>query len=485
MSRYVLCLFVALAACAPSAMAQPDMDWNRIFGGEGTDKLFSLQICSIPSGLLMAGYQQANPESNANMWLIRTEMDGLDPVEYIHAWDEDDVATACVQYWAGYLVGGYTSSRGSGDTDFYLERMLAFGGYSQWIRTYGGYDSDVCNAILPTSDEGCVLAGETESFGAGFADIWMLKVNYYGDSLWSRTFGGEDDDYCAALLPADDGGYYLAGSTESFGLGLRDFWLVKTNENGDSLWSDYYGGPGDDWCFSAQRTADGGLILAGYTNSFGTGHTDVWLVKTDENGVHQWNRTYNGRTPEDYDGAFCVQQTTDGGYIMAGSSFYAPGQHSDIMVLRVDADGDSLWSLFYGGAGMDVGHAVQQTSDGGFLVLCYLDEPGQNAWLIRLNPEGAPIDERPLFAPRQFALSVFPNPFNPMATICFDLPRAMTARLRVFDATGRLVTTLANGWLVAGTHKLAFDGSLYPSGVYFARLQAGAYDRTEKLILLK
>jgi predicted secreted protein len=484
MSRYILGFLIALVACAPFAIAQPDVDWTRFFGGEGTDKLYSLQIEDIPSALLLAGCQQANPDSDANIWLVKTDMDGLNPEEYIHAWDEEDVATACVPCPYGYFIGGYTESQGSGDKDFYLEKMFDWG-QTIWTRTYGGPGSDACNAILPTSDRGCIMVGQTNSFGAGGTDVWLVSAASNGDSLWSRTYGGPDDDYCAAIVPASDGGYYLAGTTESFGLGLRDFWLMKTNANGDSLWSDYYGGSGDDWCFSAQRTADGGLILAGYTNSFGTGHTDVWLVKTDENGVHQWNRTYNGRTPEDFDGAFCVQQTTDGGYIMTGSSFYAPGQHSDIMVLRVNANGDSLWSLFYGGAGMDVGHAVQQTSDGGFLVLCYLDDPGQNAWLIRLNPEGAPIEERPLFAPRQFTLSVFPNPFNPRATICFDLPRAMMARLSVFDMTGRLVTTLADAPLPAGTHRLAFDGSVYPSGVYFAHLQAGDYDRTEKLILLK
>jgi uncharacterized delta-60 repeat protein len=484
MSRYILCLSAVLAVCASSAIAQPDVDWTRILGGEGTDRLYSLQFEDHPRGLLLAGCQQANPDSDANMWILRTDTTAQYVQEYIHAWDEEDVAVAFVEPNGHYLMAGYTESQGSGDADFFLELQLGWG-YTAWTRTYGGEGGDWCSAVQGDADGNCVLAGNTASYGAGSTDFWMLRVNIDGDSLWSRTFGGPDDEHCAAILPADDGGYYLAGSTESFGLGQTDFWLVRTNANGDSLWSDYYGGPGDDWCFSAQRTTDGGLILAGYTNSFGTGNTDVWLVKTDAYGVTQWSHTYGGRTPEDFDGAFCVQQTADGGYIMTGSSFYAPGQHSDIMVLRVNANGDSLWSLFFGGAGMDVGHAVQQTSDGGFLVLGYLDEPGQNAWLIKLGPEASPIEEKPLFTPKQSTLSVFPNPFNPMATIYFDLPRTMMARLCIFDITGQIVTTLADGPLAAGAHRLAFNGSAYPSGVYFAQLQTGDYNRTEKLILLK
>ncbi|MFH1012053.1 MAG: hypothetical protein V1784_12575 [bacterium] len=484
MSRHILYSLIVLAACAPFAIAQPDVDWTRIFGGEGRDQLYSLQVSDRLSSLLMVGCQWASPDSDANMWLMLTDVFGQNAEECIHAWDEEDVATCGVFFDVyGYVVAGYTESRGSGDSDFYLEDMSPFGN-TLWTRTYGGYAGDYCRAIELTSG-GYILVGQTSSFGAGATDGWVVMAAGNGDSLWSRTFGGEEDEIFNAVIWAPDSGFYLVGTTESFGMGDHDFWLVKMSRNGDSLWSECYGGPGDDWCFSAQRTADGGIVLAGYTQSFGTGNTDVWLVKTDANGITQWSRTYGGRTAEDFDGAFCVQQTTDGGYIMTGSSFYAPGQHSDIMVLRVNADGDSLWSFFFGGAGMDYGCAVQQTLDGGFLVLGYLDDPGQNAWLIKLHPEGEPIDERSLFAPKQFTLSVFANPFHPIASIRFDVRRVMAARLCVFDITGRLVTTLADGPLAAGTHSLPFDGSLYPSGVYFARLQAGDFDRIEKLILLK
>jgi hypothetical protein len=124
------------------------------------------------------------------------------------------------------------------------------------------------------------MAGGTKSLGAGNMDFWLMKTDANGDSLWSRTFGGVNYDLCRYVRQVSDGGYILAGPTASFGAGSTDFWLVRTDVNGDSLWSRTFGGSGSDECVSVQPTADGGYIMAGSTNSFGAGSFDFWLVKT-------------------------------------------------------------------------------------------------------------------------------------------------------------------------------------------------------------
>jgi hypothetical protein len=144
---------------------------------------------------------------------------------------------------------------------------------SLWSRTYGGDHHDGCNSLVQTANGGFALAGSTSSFGTG-GDFWLVRTDANGDSLWSRTYGGQDYDYCNSLLQTADGGFALAGVTESFGAGDHDFWMVRTDENGDSLWSRTYEGQDWDECQSLIQTADGGFALAGETWSFGAGGRD-------------------------------------------------------------------------------------------------------------------------------------------------------------------------------------------------------------------
>jgi hypothetical protein len=184
-----------------------------------------------------------------------------------------------------------------------------------WTRTYGGSNDDYAWSVEQTADGGYIVAGSTNSFGAGDFDCYLVKTNSQGDTLWTRTYGGSDDDRATSIQQTADGGYIVAGFTLSFGAGSGDFYLVKTNSLGDTLWTRTYGGSSDDKGFSVQRTADGGYIVAGFTLSFGAGGYDFYLVKTNSQGDTLWTRTYGGSNQDE---ARSAQQTADGGYIVAG-----------------------------------------------------------------------------------------------------------------------------------------------------------------------
>jgi len=162
---------------------------------------------------------------------------------------------------------------------FLVSTAIADPGDTLWTRTYGGSFPDVGKCVQQTSDGGYILAGWTMSFGAGNYDFWLLKTNANGDTLWTRTYGGESYDYGYSVQQTTDGGYIIAGYTKSFGAGNYDFWLLKTDANGDTLWTRTYGGSEIDYSHSVQQTADGGYIITGYTKSFGAGSYDVWLLK--------------------------------------------------------------------------------------------------------------------------------------------------------------------------------------------------------------
>ena len=183
----------------------------------------------------------------------------------------------------GYILAGYTNSFGAGNFDLFLIKTDASGNV-QWAKTYGGTSWDEAYSVRQTLDGGYIVAGWTNSFGAGGADILLIKTNASGNVQWAKTYGGTSNDYAYSVQQTSDGGYIVAGYTESFGAGGVDVFLIKTYANGNLQWAKTYGGTGYAYAYSFQHTSDGGYILAGYTNSFGAGSWDIFFVKTDANG---------------------------------------------------------------------------------------------------------------------------------------------------------------------------------------------------------
>ena len=169
----------------------------------------------------------------------------------------------------------------------------------QWARTYGGSNDNVAFSVQQTTDGGYIAAGYTNSFGLQSYDIWILKLDAFGDIVWQKTYGGYNTDYAYCVQQTNDGGYILAGSTNSFGAGGNDYWVLKLNKSGDIEWQRSYGGPQDDVARSIQQTFDGGYIVVGETYSFGSGRYDMWILKLDANGNIEWQRVY-GSDLDDY-----------------------------------------------------------------------------------------------------------------------------------------------------------------------------------------
>ncbi len=165
---------------------------------------------------------------------------------------------------------------------------------SSWWRTYGGTHSDRGYCVQQTTDGGYIIAGSTYSFGPGTPDscnVYLIKTDASGDTLWTRAYGGAGCDEGYSVQQTTDGGYIIAGYTNSFGAGNGDIYLVKTDASGDTLWTRTFGGPDRDEGASIQQTADGGYVVAGRTYSFGAGDADVYLVKTNAQGDTSWTRT--------------------------------------------------------------------------------------------------------------------------------------------------------------------------------------------------
>ncbi|NQV18876.1 MAG: T9SS type A sorting domain-containing protein [Armatimonadetes bacterium] len=264
----------------------------------------------------------------------------------------------------GYIMGGYSNSFGAGDNDVYLVKTDA-GGDVLWTRTYGGIDTDKCKSVQQCSDGGYIIAGETNSFGAGNYDVYLIKVDTIGDTLWTRTFGGTGIDRAESVKETTDGGYIVAGNTGSFGAGGKDVYLIKTDVNGDMLWTKTFGAIDDEEGHSVILTIDEGYVIAGITESFGAGGRDVYLIKTNANGDTLWTSTHGGIND---DRGYAVQQCNDGGYIIAGDTKSSGAGLSDFFLVKTDSNGGTSWTTAYGGSSIDIGYSLQQDSDGGYII---------------------------------------------------------------------------------------------------------------------
>jgi hypothetical protein len=476
---------LVFATSTSMAVAQPpDSLWSRTYGGDSFDACFSVQQ-TLDGGYILGGNTYSFGAGGSNFWLVKTDANGDSLWSRTFGGSNDERCYSIQQTSdSGYILAGSTESFGAGYQDFWLVKTNAYGD-SLWSRTFGGSAYDWCYSVRQTSDGGFVLAGVTVSFGGGYEDFWLVKANAYGDSLWSCTFGGSSHDRCRSVQQTSDGGYVLAGYTYSFGAGETDFWLVKTDANGDSLWSRTFGGDREDQCYSIHQTLDGGYILAGETISFGAGYTDFWLVKTNSIGDSLWSRTFGGSASE---GCYSVQQTSDGGCILAGYTGSFGARYTDFWLVKMNSIGDSLWSRTFGGSHWDFCFSVQQILDWGYVLAGWTRSFGageSDIWLVKTGPElaaepfGVPV-------PAEYTLHQnWPNPFNPMTEIVYDLPKAGSISLRVFDILGREVTTLADGHASAGSHRVMFDGSGLASGIYFYSLQAGDFAVAKKMVLLK
>ena len=288
----------------------------------------------------------------------------------------------------GYILTGYYSEYGSGDFDLWLVKIDS-NGNKLWDKVFGGEDWDYASDVKQTKDGGYIITGKTRMYRYP-EDVWLIKTDENGNKEWDKAFDKGTYEYAFSVAQTNDGGYILTGNIFSWGYPVAHIasWLIKTDENGNKIWEKIYGGDGDCSGKCVIQTQDLGYAFIGSTTFYGAGIRDFWLVKTDENGNELWNKTYGG---EKYDVGDYIQQTTDGGFIIVGETRSFGSGYFDFYLIKTDQNGNEEWSKTYGGCKFDQGWVVRQTSDGGYIFCghtCSYGDGSDDMWIVKTDENG-------------------------------------------------------------------------------------------------
>lgn len=304
------------------------------------------------------------------------------------------------------------------------ESVLEASSHIDWVKTFGGSKNEVANSIVSTQDGGYAVLGYTQSTDGDVTsnpteghDYWVLKFDANDNLEWNKTYGGSQDDRGNEIIQTQDGGYVLVGYSTSSNedvtnnAGSHDLWIVKLNATGSIVWEKSLGYIGSDKALTVVQTADSGYFIAGVldvTASGGAGNSkavlhaggDYWGVKLDASGNSQWTKYYGGNLSEvPYD----VVQTTDGGYIMVGSSDSIDVDISnnngldDFWIVKINATGTLVWEKSFGGTGIDEAHSIVASNDGNYMIVgetrsddgnVSLNKGGADVWLIKIDGSG-------------------------------------------------------------------------------------------------
>jgi len=325
-----------------------------------------------------------NKSVTANFVLKTTRTLGLGEGKYVEQTSD-----------GGYIIVGQTGAQGAGGTDILLIKTDSDANV-RWTRTFGGSREDYGSCVRQTAD-GFIIVGSTSSFnsdGNGYDfDLYLIKTDANGNETWEKTYGGPGNNLGSSVQQTSDGGYIIGGSMSTWGTnGLEDVYLVKTDANGKESWAKNFGGAFNDYGCYAQQTNDGGYVIAGYNSSISKWQNgdDVYLVKTDPVGAVIWERLFGDIGPKP-DRAYSMQQTNDGGYIIAGETMSSGSGDWDFYLIKTNGNGEAVWTKTYGGASWDNAYSVQQTKDGGFILAGKTASFGtgmEDAYVVKTNVNG-------------------------------------------------------------------------------------------------
>lgn len=493
----IFSIFLLLLLSFQLMPAQFTIDWQKTLGGTSEEEFPTIRQTS-DGGYIVAGFSSSNDgdvsgnHGSGDYWVVKLTSLGTISWQTCLGGSYHDQANSIEQTAdGGFIVAGKSESNDGDVTsnnltyDFWVVKLNTTGQIT-WQKSLGGSRNEEAQCIKQTADGGYVVAGYSASddgdvsSNQGTLDFWIVKLTASGSITWENSFGGSLSDRAYSIEQTTDGGYIVVGFTESIdgdvtsAHGAKDYWVIKLTDLGALDWEKTYGGSGDDWPLEIHQTLDGGFIVAGGARSSdgdvtgNHGGMDFWLLKLTGTGNIQWEKSLGG---SDDDAAYSIQQTPDGGYIVAGISSSSDGDlttnlgFSDYWMVKMDGTGNIEWERSFGGSENDGIWSIQRTSDGGYVVVGTTrsndgDVSGNHGlsdfWVIKTSAV-VDLDE----VPQQTALSIFPNPAS--SEIYLKIPIDLSgASFSLYNSQGKsvLIGKVKTGDMVIDLENLS-------AGAYF------------------
>ncbi len=491
LTKLTICLLAAIVLATSLQAQTPDTLWSRLYGDrpgwDGYDMLYGATR-TYDGGFAMNGYSTTNGDTiKGDQWVVKINADGdtLWTATFGN-FDRRDYGRDIIEtYDHNLVICGH--GRIANTSEPYRIRLFKADslGNEIWGKDYVGANGFSTEAIVETADSGFAIVGWTDD-----KDVFLFRADSLGDSLWSQTYGGPGDDVGYDLCEMDDGGFMLVGMTESYGLGSYDIYVIRTDSNGDTLWTHTFGTASYDEGRAIAPTHDGNYMIAG---SVVNTNADVFLVKIQPDGDTLWTKSVGQDAAND--AAYGISTCQDNGFLIAGRNYNAVNYYNDMYVLKIDANGDSLWSYSHVNNIHDEGHVALEVPDVGIYLFGTRAASSSGSyrdyWAVALDfPVGIADDIREAL-PSDFGLRQnYPNPFNPSTTIEYTIPSRSFVTIEIVDLLGRQIRSLVHREQPAGTHRVMWDGrtddgSQVATGVYFYRLKAGDFTDARKMLLLK
>ena len=358
-------------------------EWDRVFGGSEIDCGRSVRQ-TTDGGYIVTGYTNYTEMGTGDIWLIKTDAHGQEQWNKTYGGENGDFGYSVQQTMdGGYIVAGTVNVY----CDMILRSSVGLIKTDQqgnviWSKKFRGEGFSGGRSVLQAADKGFIVLGWTAKNYLSASDVLVIKTDANGTEQWNRTFGGTKYYFAESIDYAADNGYIITGWTAQGS--DSDIWLLKINDNGTEQWNRTFYGSLDEIGCSIQHTNDGGYIIVGCTNYYGSVLSDALLIKTNANGIEEWNKTYGGSYNDE---GISVRQTTDGGYVFTGDTTTQKNGSSDLWVVKTDAQGTELWNRSISSEKGGSGSSIQQTNDGMFIITGVIVSPSTDnldVWLVKI-----------------------------------------------------------------------------------------------------
>lgn len=472
--KYKILFLVAICNCCGIIYAQPDTLWTRSYGGSDLDIGWCVQK-TYDNGYVIAGETGSFGAGSHDIWLIKTDSCGDTLWTRTYGGSKADEGYFVQQTSdSGYILVGRTSSFGSQEKIWLIKTDR--NGDTLWTRTFEKlyHSCEVGGCVRETSDSGYIILQATLNAGAGACGDggWLIKTDKNGDTLWTRTYGEDGREEVGWFVEeTSDSGYIALVDVFNPASGNGCSWLIKTDKNGDSLW--IQGLPRSSYMC---KTSDKGYAVTGSYYETDTSKGKIFLIKVDSCGDYVWEKLYEEGE------ASCIQQTSKGNYIISG------GTYGDLILMKIDTNSNKIWSIISdGGIFYRAGRFVQETKNGDYITVGYTDTgtSSLDVFLVKVR-ENEGIEEKSCLPARQISkLNISQNPFTRNTTISYSVPARGKVSLGVYDLSGRCVRTLVDVEKGTGEYNVKLNARGLETGVYFVRLKTGYYKETQKVVLMK